>query len=139
MTAAAVPARGLTGPLGGSGARAQRDAFLADPRRVPGWAAACVTVARLANPMRPALAIVNGASDDITNAVVETARRFGIVIGMEAWDSSGERLGSEAHLERLDGLVGASTGGSVALATDEKQIEDMVAAAGPIVAWNRTG
>ena len=78
--------------------------------------------------------IVAFAADDVTNAVVETARRLGIVFGVEAWESSGERLGSEAHLERLDGLVGANTGGSVVLATDERQIEDMVAAAGPIVA-----
>jgi hypothetical protein len=86
--------------------------------------------------MRPALAVVNGAPDDVTIAVVETARRLGVAVGVEAWDVGGDQLGSEAHLVRLGELISASTGGSADLATDDKQMEEMITAAGPIVAWN---
>jgi hypothetical protein len=116
-------------------ATSQLGEVLVPPKVVPGWAVACNTVARLANPMRPALAVVDGPLDDISGAVIDTAARLGISIGVEAWSADGDWLRPDAHLQRLGPLVSAGFGGAHALCTGEKQIEDMIVAAGPIIAW----
>jgi hypothetical protein len=48
-------------------------------------------------------------------------------------DPHGEALDGAEHAARLDELV--DTGGRVTIATDPAQLEEMVAVAGPIVAW----
>jgi acetolactate synthase-1/2/3 large subunit len=110
-------------------------AALVPPTALPGWAAACVTVARLSNPMRPALGVIDGPLDDATAAVREAAQRLGIEVGIEAWEVDGEPVGPEAHLERLGRLAHAGSGGVATLATDASQMGEMIAVAGPVVAW----
>ena len=102
-----------------------------------GWAAACVLVARLAAPLRPALAVVDGAVGERGSAVLAEAARLGVGIGIEAWDDDGEPCGAEHHLARLDALVsGAPRRESAStLATDPWQLAEMVDAAGPVRAW----
>jgi hypothetical protein len=103
---------------------------------VRGWAAACVLVARLAAPWRPGLAVVDGPVDRRTLAVLEQATRLGVTIGVEAWHAEGESLDPDAHLARL----AARTGGRddvTTLATDHRQLEEMIAVAGPVRAWTR--
>jgi hypothetical protein len=107
---------------------------LVPPGLTPGWAAACALVARLRTPLRPALAVVNGPIDPQTQDVLEQARRLGVKLGVEAWEAGGPVLSPEAHRDRLQSLVGIS-GATVALATDENQLAEMVAAAGPLRAW----
>jgi hypothetical protein len=100
---------------------------------VGGWAAACVLVARLIDPLRRAVAVVDGPIDDLTTAVLEEAARRGLAVGVEAWQEGGEALGPEAHRARLEDL--AQAGGVVTLATDGRQLAEMVDVAGPVRAW----
>jgi hypothetical protein len=100
---------------------------------VGGWATACVLVARLVDPLRRALAVVDGPLDDLSVAVVEEAARGGVALGVEAWQEGGEEVGPDAHRARLAELVWS--GGTVSLATDRRQLDEMVAVAGPVRAW----
>ncbi|HEY3844330.1 MAG TPA: hypothetical protein VGL48_13855 [Acidimicrobiales bacterium] len=104
----------------------------------PGWAAACVAVALLRQPDRPALALIDASDDRHTALVVDAARSLGVPVPVEVWDAAGPPLDAEAHRERLRRLMG---GGSAAppepqsLATDGSQLLEMIDAAGSIVAW----
>ena len=100
---------------------------------IRGWAAACATVARLAAPLRPVLAVVDGPIDDTTAAVLHAATELGVSLGVEAWTPDGPPLGPDEHLTRLDVLAGS--GGVSMLGTDPRQIDEMVAVAGPVRAW----
>ncbi len=103
---------------------------------VEGWAAACVLVARLAAPLRPALAVVDGALGERTSAVLAEATRLGVGIGVEVWDADGEPSGAEEHLAGLAALVSGEPGACTStLATDSRQLTEMVDAAGPVRAW----
>ncbi len=101
---------------------------------VPGWAAACVAVARLADPLRLALAVVDGPPDEATAAVLAAAERLGVAVAVEAWEPDGLALGPEQHAARLAELVGDRSG-VVTLATDGGQLAAVQEAAGPVVAW----
>jgi hypothetical protein len=100
---------------------------------VGGWAAACVLVARLVNPLRRAVAVVDGPLDDLTRAAVDEGARGGVAVGVEAWEEDGEDLGAESHRTRLEELT--AVGGVVTLATDVHQLGEMVNVAGPVRAW----
>jgi hypothetical protein len=104
----------------------------------PGWAAACVAVARLRHPDRPALALVDATDVQPTALVVEAARSLGVDVPVEVWDADGPPLDAEVHRERLRRLMGgenAAPPGPHRLATDGRQLGEMIDAAGPIVAW----
>ncbi len=102
-----------------------------------GWAAACVLVARLAAPLRPALAVVDGGAGEQGSAVLAEAARLGVGIGIEAWDEDEEPSTPEHHLARLDALVSPVPSAQIqsTLATDPSQLAEMVDAAGPVRAW----
>jgi Thiamine pyrophosphate enzyme, central domain len=104
---------------------------------IEGWAAACVLVARLVTPLRPALAVVDGGVGERGSAVLAEAARLGVGIGIEAWDEDEEPSTAENHLARLDALVTPVLSAQVqsTLATDPRQLADMVEAAGPVRAW----
>jgi thiamine pyrophosphate-dependent acetolactate synthase large subunit-like protein len=108
-------------------------AALVPASTVAGWAVACVLVARLVDPLRRALAAVEAPLDDLSRAVLEEAERGGVTVGVEAWGDGGEKLGPEAHRARLEELI--ATGGLATLATDGRQLDEMVAVAGPVRAW----
>jgi hypothetical protein len=104
----------------------------------PGFAAACVAVSLLRHPGRPALAVIDLADAEATTVVVDAAAALGIRVPLEAWDPDGDRLDADAHRERLRRLVlGGPPAGSTlcTLATDPRQLSEMIEAAGPIVAW----
>jgi thiamine pyrophosphate-dependent acetolactate synthase large subunit-like protein len=107
-------------------------ALVTADRAGTGFAVACAAVARLADPDRPVLAVVDQI-DDRTQLALETASRLGVTVAVEVWDLAGPVLDAEAHLLRLQALVGA--GGEAAIATDPAQMDEMLAVAGPIVAW----
>jgi hypothetical protein len=101
-----------------------------------GWAAACVLVARLAAPLRPALAVVDSGGGERTSAVLAEASRLGVGIGVEAWDPDVAPSSAEQHLARLDDLVSGDPGAVTStVATDPRQLAEMVDAAGPVRAW----
>jgi hypothetical protein len=102
---------------------------------VEGWATACVLVARLVAPLRPALAVVDDGVGARGSAVLAEASRLGVGIGVETWDPDGKLSDAEQHLARLDALVSGVPGAVMTLATDPSQIAEMVDAAGPVRAW----
>ncbi len=108
---------------------------------VRGWGAACVLVARLGAPWRPGLAVVDGPVDERTGAVLELGARLGASVGLEAWQSDGEELDPDAHLARLPALAGGGADGGqiVTLATDDRQLAEMIGVAGPVRAWATDG
>lgn len=100
-----------------------------------GFAAACVLVARLRNPARPALAVVDGPLSDLTIEVLHTARRLRVAVPVEAWGPDGDRLDAEQHTERVRRLAYGDEPAVASLAVDDSQLADMLDAAGPIIAW----
>ena len=102
-----------------------------------GWAVTCVLAARLAEPLRRALAVVDGGVGEQGRAVLAEAARLGVGIGIEAWDEDEVPSSAEHHLARLDALVTPvpSAQFSSTLATDTGQLAEMVDAAGPVRAW----
>jgi hypothetical protein len=101
-----------------------------------GWAAACVLVTRLVAPLRPALAVVDGEVGERGSAVLAEAARLGVGVGIEAWDPDAAPYSPEQHLARLDALVSGVSGAvRSTLATDQRQLAEMVDAAGPVRAW----
>jgi hypothetical protein len=104
----------------------------------PGFAAACVAVSLLRRPGRPALAVIDLAQAEPTATVADAAAMLGVRIPVEAWDPDGDRLDADAHRERLRrlvlGLLPAGNG-LCTLATDPRQLSEMIDVAGPIVAW----
>jgi hypothetical protein len=101
---------------------------------IRGWAAACVLVAKLLDPLRRGLAVIDGPVDELTLAVHAEAERRGVRFGVEVWQRDGHSLDPEAHLARLTDLAEDSAQ-IVTLATDESQLDDMVEVAGPVRAW----
>ena len=89
-------------------------------------------MARLAAPLRPVLAVVDGPIDSTTAAVLDAADALGVVVGVEAWTPDGPALGPTSTCP-LDSLAGA--GGVSTLPTDPRQLDEMVAVAGPVRAW----
>jgi hypothetical protein len=101
----------------------------------PGWAAACVTVARMAAPLRPALAVVTEKVDETTSLVLELATSLGIAVGVEVWAEGGEALDAERHRGRLATLTDSGGGGVATIATDSGLLDAFVEAAGPLRPW----
>jgi hypothetical protein len=103
-----------------------------------GFAAACVAVARLHHPHRPALAVVDPATAAETELVRDAAHQLGVHVPIEVWAADGERLDAAAHRARLLELMRMEEPAPAApptLATDPRQLDEMVEAAGPVVAW----
>ena len=75
-----------------------------------GFAVACGIVARLRDPDRPVLAVVDGPVAPIVEQVLEVGRRLGVDVPVEVWQPDGEALDPDAHLARLRDLVAARLG-----------------------------
>ena len=105
------------------------------PAPTPGWASACVLVARIGHPLRPALAVLSGSLDDHTRSVLDAAAGLGIEVGVEMWSPDGDVIGPDEHMARLGPLTDCRVGGVATLSTDEHQIDQMVEAAGEVCAW----
>jgi hypothetical protein len=105
----------------------------ADPGAA-GFAVACGVVARLRDPARPVLSVVDGPVDPMVERVLAAGRRLGVDVPVEVWQPDGDALDPDAHLARLRALVAAGTG-VVTLATDPTQLDRMVDVAGPLIAW----
>ena len=97
-----------------------------------GFAVICCMAARLRDPGRAVLAVVD-AIDDATALALETAERLGVTVPVEVWSDDGDALDADAHLARLKALV--RDGGQATIATDPSQLAEMLAVAGPIIAW----
>jgi hypothetical protein len=100
-----------------------------------GFAAACVVVARLRRPGRPALATVDGPRREIVDEVIEAARALGVAVPLEVWTPDGDRLAPDDHLARVRRMAYHEEGSVESLAVDGRQLATMIDAAGPIIAW----
>ncbi|MGH2684639.1 MAG: hypothetical protein ACRDJP_04130, partial [Actinomycetota bacterium] len=96
------------------------------------FSVACALVARRADPERRVLAVTDEVTD-VHEELLEVAAAEGLTVPVEVWQEDGDALDADAHLERLEGLVAA--GGRCSIATDPRQLEEMIDVAGPIVAW----
>jgi hypothetical protein len=113
-------------------------AVIVPPTSARGFAAACVAVSLLRHPGRPALAVIDLADAEATALIVNAAAALGVGVPVEVWDPDGDRLDADAHRERLRRLVlgGLRAGDRLCtLATDPRQLSEMIGVAGPIVAW----
>ncbi|UDY37447.1 hypothetical protein [Dermatobacter hominis] len=119
-----VPTEGLRGVVVSS-----------DPRAL-GSAVATAAVARLLDPDRAALAVVDELGGP-GRACLDAAARLGVPVAVERWSDDGDALDAAAHRDRLAGVVGR--GGEVSLATDDGQLAEIVAAAGEVTAWGGLG
>lgn len=104
--------------------------------RCEGFAAAAVLAARLRKPWARALAVIDGPLGASTGRVLEAASSLGVAIPIEMWDREGEELDADDHSARLQRLTLDDTGGTVSLAADGHQLERVLDAAGPIIAWS---
>jgi thiamine pyrophosphate-dependent acetolactate synthase large subunit-like protein len=103
----------------------------ADPDTA-GFALAAVIVAGRLRPGRPALAVVDGLGEGSAE-LWEVADRLGVPLAVEVWATDGEVLDADDHARRLERLL--AEGGVATLATGPGQLDEMLAAAGPITAW----
>lgn len=108
----------------------------------PGFAAACAVVARIVDPSRAVLFVTDADHPDpLAEAVLAAGDRLGVRVAVERWSVDASRsasgnegaLDADAHAERLRRLL--ATGGDVTVRTDPSQLERIVRAAGPVVAW----
>jgi hypothetical protein len=99
--------------------------------RLAGFAATCALVGRLADPGRSVLAVV----EEVPDAVLDAAGSLDVAIPVEVWSPDGAALDADAHQARLRRLVHAEASEVVTLATDPRQFDRMVDAAGEVVAW----
>ncbi|HEX6238833.1 MAG TPA: hypothetical protein VFZ68_16660 [Acidimicrobiales bacterium] len=97
-----------------------------------GFAIACVTVARLQQPGRVALAVVDDAGA-AEQRLLDAAAALGVGVPVEVWAPDGERLGAAAHRRRLARLL--RTGGIATIGVDGSQMDEILAVAGDVVAW----
>ncbi len=103
-------------------------------------ALAAAIVARLDDPNRPVLAVldapVDAAGMELAERLVELARRLGVSFAAEAWSASeGEALDAPGHQAWL---AGALTGGAPVIHTLRvagSQLAGFTDVAGPISAW----
>ena len=99
-----------------------------------GFAIACCIVARLVEPARPVLAVVDSI-DEVHERLLKVAARLGVAVPVEVWRPDGDLLDADTHLRRLESLIAGDR--CVSIATDPRQMEEMLAVAGPVVAWTR--
>jgi hypothetical protein len=98
-------------------------------------AVACAIVARLVEPARPALAVLDGPIDDRSAELHALSAALGVPVPIENWLPDGPRLDAAAHAERLADAVHAEEAVRLPLAVDGDRITDLTDVAGPIVAW----
>jgi hypothetical protein len=96
---------------------------------------ACATVARLARPGRPVLAVVDSPGDGVVLEALDAAARLGVAVPVEAWGAEGDGVDADDHLARLRRVVHGDAHVLVALATDPTQLDRMVDVAGEVIAW----
>ncbi len=118
----------------------QLGATFVPARERAGLAIASVIVARRQCPWRPALAALDGSTEGgQTEALLETAARLGIGLGVEVWDPEGPGLSADEHRERLRRLAFSPEQEVQRIRTDPSQLDRMVEAAGSIIAWSGSG
>lgn len=105
-----------------------------------GFAVACAAVARLRDPARRCLAVVDGPLDDVSRAVLEVATALAVPVAVEVWDAgAGEPVDAEEHRARLAAALDAPRSRLLTTAYRAGQLDELVAAAGAIVAWRGNG
>ncbi len=120
-----------------------RGALVSSDAAALGSAVATAAVARLLDPRRPVLAVVDEIGEPARRCL-DAAARLGVVVPVERWvvagadaagGGAGAAIDAAAHARRLAGLL--ASGGTAAIAPEGGQLDQMLAVAGPITAWTR--
>jgi hypothetical protein len=107
------------------------DSVVVPSRAEPeGFAVACAVVAQMYAPERPVLAV----TDELGPCSHELLA-YGRPIAVEVWEPDGHRIDPERHRARLAEAVYGDGSAVQRVTTDGWQLDEMVAVAGPVVAW----
>ena len=98
-----------------------------------GSAIASVIVARLRHPRARALAVTDELTD-LDRSLLDAAQHLGVRVQVEVWTADGSAWEEGGHAEHLRDAVAAGTATDT-IATDPRQLDEMIDAAGPITAW----
>lgn len=100
-----------------------------------GFAVAGALVSRLREPGRPVLAVLDGEDglDDLDAELLEVSHRLGMPVPVEVWSPDGPAVDADTHHHELPALIRGS--GHREIGYDPTQLDRMIDAAGPIVAW----
>jgi hypothetical protein len=101
--------------------------------RAPGIAAALAFVASCRG--RAAVAVTTGPPDPATEAVADFARATGVRFALDVWSGDATPTGADEHTSAIHDALSASGVGVVRTAVNLERTADLVAAAGPVVAW----
>lgn len=104
----------------------------------PALAVACAAVARLRDPARPVLAVVDEATEAAAG-VQSVAQAQGAPVPVQVWRPDGEALDADALAAWLEEAAHADEPVTGTLATDPSQLTRMVEAAGEVTAWGGLG
>jgi Thiamine pyrophosphate enzyme, central domain len=99
-----------------------------------GSAIASVIVARLRSPRAPALAVTDELSV-LDHVLLDAAHRLGVPVQVELWSPDGKTWEAGGHAAELRDIVSAGSM-TTTIATDPGQLDAMIEAAGPIIAWD---
>ncbi len=83
----------------------------------------------------PAVAVVDGPLSDAAAALIELGRGLEFSFVVEVWGQSGEALDASAHRERAEAALAAPGVTVIEVQIDYGKTEQLIAAAGPLVAW----
>lgn len=101
----------------------------------PGLAVACAIVARLREPGRPVLAVVDAPVHPRVHAILHVAADLGVAVGLEVWDPDAPTVTRDEHADRVAAVATAPSSAVVSVAPDPAQLQHIIDAAGPVVAW----
>lgn len=104
-----------------------------------GFSLAAALLARRRDPLAPVVAVADAPLLAVHHALLELAASWGVPLVAEVWDDQGAALAPGPHAERLTQALRSGRTAVVHLATAHGQLEAMVAAAGPVVAWGAKG
>lgn len=102
-------------------------------KRAPGIAAALAFVAGTRG--RTAIAITTEPVDDMTRRVVDLAHARGVTLTVETWCADGALDGVDAHEAGLRAGLALPAVHQLRTPVDLDRTQDLVDAAGPVVAW----
>lgn len=83
----------------------------------------------------PALAVVDAPLSAPAAALIELGEQLGLSFGVEVWGGSGRATDAESHVEQARAALAAPGITVYDVPTDYSATDQLIAAAGPLVAW----
>jgi hypothetical protein len=114
------------------------EAVVPEERVGEGFALAAALVALRRDPWRPVVAALDGLLDERSSVLLEWARSTRASFVVEVWEPDAQAVDADAHDQRLSRARWAARDGGPAvlrLTPEKGQLDEMVEAAGPVIAW----